>query len=389
MPITVLQIIPGLGGGGGEQACAEIVAGLRSRGDRAIVVSSGGVRVKDVLVAGGEHIERDVATKNPVKIMNNAVWLRDLIRKEKVDIVHARSRAPAWSAWIACRAAPCRFVTTFHAAYKFSGEIKRIYNSVMARGDRVIAISEFVAGYIRDGYKVEEGKLRVVYRGIDIQAFSPQAVDEERRDKLREEWEITDGDRIVLMPGRISRIKGHGLFIHAFSALCKIVDASSEKNEKNIIAVIVGDVQGRKEYKKEIEKLIDKEGISSKVRMVPHCRDMPAAYSLADVVVVPSQVPEGFGRVPVEAMAMGVPVIASNLGATSETVKDGTAGWLLPPDNPEQWSETMLKALRLSPGTRKHMSQAAIQRANVMFSRNAMISATLAVYDDIMKTFKG
>lgn len=378
MPITVLQIIPSLGGGGAEQTCAEIAAGLKARGDRAIVVSSGGARVKDVVAAGGEHIERDVATKNPIRIMNNAVWLRDLVRRERVDIVHVRSRAPAWSAWLASRAAPCNLVTTFHAAYKFSLEPKRLYNSAMARGDKIIAISKFVGEYIRNSYKVPSEKIRVIYRGIDLRKFSPLNIDDEKRKTLRTAWGVEENNRIVLVPGRLSRIKGHELFIKAFALLC---DAPGTEN---VCAVIVGDVQGRTGYREELKKLIEDKGISQKVKMIDHCSDMPTAYSLADFVVVPSLVPEGFGRVAVEAMAMGVPVIASDLGATRETIKDGTTGWLLPPENPQAWADVMLKALNLTPGTRKHMSSSARNRVESMFSQKQMVDATLAVYDEII-----
>jgi glycosyltransferase involved in cell wall biosynthesis len=377
MTRTVLQIIPNMGAGGAEQACVDIVAGVAGRGDRALVVSAGGNRVAEIGKAGGIHVQHPVNSKNPATIIANAFWLARFIREQRVDIVHARSRAPAWSAWAACRLTGARFVTTFHAAYKFSNPAKKAYNRVMVRGQRVIAISQFIAAHIRNAYGVDPQKIRVIPRGIDLDRFSPEAVTEERREALRVSWRVGREQKVIFLPARLSPIKGQALLIRAMTLL--------PPECRDAVAVIAGDDQGRGDYRRELEALIESAGSGERVRLAPHCADMPAACSLAAVVVAPSRVPEGFGRVPVEAMAMGIPVIASRLGATVETVQEGVTGWLLPPENPGAWAGALTRALTLSPDERATMAYAATRHVAARFNRNRMIAATLAVYDEVMQ----
>lgn len=372
MPITVLQIIPNLGAGGAEQACVDIVAGLKARGDRALVMSAGGNRVAEIERLGGEHFLWPVASKNPCRIINNARKLARFISDMKVDVVHVRSRAPAWSAWPACRKTGCKFVTTFHAAYKFSNPVKRFYNGVMAKSDRIIAISEFIAEHIRRTYGAGNEKITVIPRGIDITRFSPEAVTEERREALRSAWSIADKAPVILLPARVSPIKGHTLFIEAMARLPKEIAAR---------AVIVGDEQGRDEYLRNLKSLINALNLQDRVRIAGHCADMPAAYSLADLVVAPSSVPEGFGRAPVEAMAMGKPIIASDLGAFRETIEDGKTGWLLPPESPDAWAEAIGKAIAMTHELRAEMSVAARKAVLSKYDSRWMVRDTLGVYD--------
>lgn len=376
MTLTVLQVIPNLGAGGAEQACVDIVKGLVERGNRALVVSAGGTRVAEVERAGGKHTLYNVRSKNPAKIFKNALWLARFIREEKVDIVHVRSRAPAWSVWLAVQFVPCRFVATFHAAYKFSNPLKKYYNRIMTRADRIIAISDFIAAHIRNAYGIENAKIRTIPRGIDLEHFVLEHATEDHRDTLRQAWHISPDERIVLVPARLSPIKGQDLVIKAMALL--------HPHGEKFVAVIVGDDQGRQGYRQELEDLIRSEQVQDRVRLVPHCTDMPAAYSLASAVAVPSRVPEGFGRVPVEAMAMGVPVIASSLGATRETMIEGENGWLLPPEDPCAWAEAIQKALSLPAESRADMARSSIQRARMNFDRRQMIAKTLAVYDELM-----
>ena len=376
MKRTVLQVIPNIGAGGAEQACVDIVMGLMERGDHALVVSAGGARAAEVERLGGKHYVHSVNSKNPFVILKNALWLAQFIRDKKVDIVHARSRAPAWSAWLACRMTGRPFVTTFHAAYKFSNRSKKFYNSVMGRGDRIIAVSRFIADYITRSYGVNKGKIRIIFRGIDLARLKPEDVTEESRAALCDEWVVDEGQRIVLMPARLSPIKGHKLLIEAMALL--------PPECGDVVAIVVGDDQGRDAYRRELEGRILSNRLADKVKLIGHCDDMPAAYSLADVVVMPSRIPEGFGRVPVEAMAMGVPVIASDLGATCETVQEGKTGWLLPPSNPQSWANAIKEALTMKPEQRARMAEAAQQRAQIYFDRRRMISDTLAVYDELM-----
>ncbi|MGE4350945.1 MAG: glycosyltransferase family 4 protein [Bdellovibrionales bacterium] len=374
--ITILQIIPALGTGGAEQACVDMAKALVARGDKALIVSSGGRRVAEAQESGAVHFLRNAQTKNPFRIIQNAFWLAGLIRAQKVDIVHARSRAPAWSAWIACRMTGCPYVTTFHAAYKFSSKLKKFYNRVMARGVRVIAISPFIRNHIHENYGVPFARIPLINRGVDVKAFDPEKIPEDRRRQWREAWGIHEGDNLVLLPGRLSPIKNHDLILDAMELLEK---------DKQPIVCFVGDDQGREAYSEHLLKRIAEAGLSEVVKLVGACSDMPAVLSLASLVVMPSKVPEGFGRVPVEAMAMGVPVIASNLGATRETVIDGETGWLLPPQDPEVWATFMEKALSMSEKEKEKMAQAARARVLQSFSHDGMIAQTLAVYDEVIK----
>lgn len=375
-PLRVLQIIPALGTGGAEQACVDIAAALVARGDAAYVVSSGGWRVAALEAAGGTFLERDVHTKNPIKIIRNAFWLAALMRREKIDIVHARSRAPAWSALMACRLAKRPFVTTFHAAYKYSSALKKAYNRVMASADRMIAISPYIARHIRDSYGVSETAIRLVHRGIDVRYFSPDAVSPERAKAFREKAGLAENEKAILFPARLSPIKGQDF-------LLRVVGRLRRSGVCLPPLVIVGDDQGRVAYSQTLRAMIREEGLESHVRLVGAWSDMPAAYAAARLVVVPSQVPEGFGRVPVEAMAMGVPVLASAIGAMQDTVKDGQTGWLVSPSDAEAWARALEKAVALSPDEREAMARSARENVAQNFDHNRMSALTLAVYDEL------
>ena len=378
MALTVLQIIPALGTGGAEQACVDVAAALSARGDVSLVVSSGGRRVQDIEKGGSKHLLCEAASKNPVLILRNAIWLANLIRHHKVDIVHARSRAPAWSAWLACRATDCHYVTTFHAAYKFSSLPKKFYNRVMALGERVIAISPYIQRHIQTHYGLSLDKIPLVNRGVRLDEFDPANISDERKEKLIKAWGIKADDALVLLPGRLSPIKNHGLVIDAFWQMKK-------QKKKMPLVCFVGDDQGRLAYSDSLSAHIKQTGLSKHIKMVGSCSDMAAALSLSSLVLMPSKVPEGFGRVPVEAMAMGVPVIASNLGATQDTIIDGKTGWLLPPEDPASWAAAIERALAMSAGDLEKMAKAARAHVARHFSNQVMVAKTLAVYDDVMK----
>ncbi len=378
MPLTVLQIIPALGSGGAEQACVDIAAALVKRGDRAIIVSTGGWREKTAEEVGAVFIKADVATKNPVRIIRNAYWLAALIRRENVGIVHARSRAPAWSAKMACRLTGCPFVTTFHAAYKFSSAIKRAYNSVMAAADRVIAISPFIAAHVRQHYGVGDDRLRVIDRGVDVQAFSSHAVGADRVVALRAAWSLGASVKAILLPARLSSIKGHETVIRAAALLRRQGQALPP-------VLFVGDDQGRQGYTQRLLSLIQEEELDDVVRLVGACRDMAAAYGLARLVLQPSAVPEGFGRVPVEAMAAGVPVIASALGGMKDTIVEGQTGWLVAPDDVDAWASAMVKALAMPDEAAAAMGKAGRAHVAAHFTDALMIAKTLAVYDEVVR----
>jgi glycosyltransferase involved in cell wall biosynthesis len=371
---TVLQIIPSLDGGGAEQGCVDIALGLVAAGHRTIVVSSGGALVDKIRAVGVQHVWCPAASKNPVTILNNALWLAKLVRKQQVDIIHARSRAPAWSAYLASRMTNRPFVTTFHAAYKFSNPAKKYYNSVMAKGDRVIAISEFIAGHIRRNYGIDDA-IRTIPRGIDLEKFALDKVTPEREAALREQWGLAEGEKIVLLPARISPIKGHKTLIEAM--------ATPPLLGSGLKVIMLGDDQGRSEYRYELEALIVSRNLQGNVRIMPSCKDMPAAYRLASLAVSPSTIPEGFGRVPVEAMAMGVPVIATALGGFKETIRPGT-GWLVPPGDAKRLASCIMEVINLAPERRAAIAGAAMANARARYDKHKMIADTLAVYKELV-----
>jgi glycosyltransferase involved in cell wall biosynthesis len=299
--------------------------------------------------------------------------LAELIAKERADLVHARSRAPAWSARAAARRAGVPFVTTFHGTYNFKSWLKKRYNAIMASGDRVIAISEFIAEHVKTHYHVPAERIQVIHRGIDLDIFSPQAVPVQRILPLAQRWRLPDGVPVVMLPGRLTRWKGQTIFLEA---LAKLADLEC-------MGVLVGGDQGRDSYREEIETRIAALGLESRVRLVGDVNDMAAAYMLADVVVSASTDPEAFGRVVVEAQAMGRPVIASSHGATSETVLNGVTGWLVPPADPEALAKAIRTALGVSEEQRHAIAYAAEHHARTKFGKQAMCAKTLAVYQAV------
>lgn len=376
---VVLQIIPELGQGGAEQGCIDVAAGLVKAGAQSIVVSNGGFRIHELHRAGAMHINLPVHSKNPLVMMNNTACLTELIRRYKVDIVHARSRAPAWSAMQACKRTGARYMTTCHAPYNINGQAKRFYNSSIAKGEIVIAISEFVAEYLKENYGVDEKRIRTIPRGIAIERFHPTCVTPERLILLSREWRIPDASSVIMMPGRLTRWKGHHVLIDAL-ALLKRSDA---------FCVFVGSDQGRTAYRQELEEHIRSRSMEGKVRIVDHCNDMPAAYMLATVAVCASTDPEGFGRVPVESQAMGRPTIATDHGGARETIVRGETGWLVPPSDAQALAAAINEALSLEPMQRAILATRAMSHVAQNFTRTGMVEKTLDVYAELLRRGSG
>ena len=371
---TVLQVLPELVTGGVERGTVEIAGAITEAGGRAIVVSHGGPMVHDLARVGAEHIELPVHSKNPLTIWQNAARLAEIIKRENVDIVHARSRAPAWSAYIAAKRTKCHFLTTFHGTYSVGNLIKRAYNAVMTKGEKVIAISGFIAGHMRQKYGVPKNKIRIIPRGVDVEKFDPDKVSAERLVALATDWRIPDDAPVIMLPGRLTRWKGQTVFIEAIAKL----------KRKNIIGLLVGSDQGRENYSRELEKLIDHHGLNDVVRIVDHCNDMPVAYKLSDVVVSASTDPEAFGRVAVEAQAMGRPVVATNHGGAQETVLDNETGWLVKPGDSTEMAEAIAKALDLDTVERTKLAWKAMEHTRTHFSKEAMCARTLEVYNEVL-----
>lgn len=328
--------------------------------------------VRELERAGALHVELPLASKNPVTMRRNVERLAQLIRRERIDIIHARSRAPAWSALAAARRTHCHFVTTFHNAYGDETWLKRRYNAVMAQGERVIAISRFVAEHVMRVYGVPEERLRIIERGVDFGRFDPERVSAERVIRVAREWQLPDGLQVVMLPGRLTRWKGQLV----------LVDAMARLERRDLRCVLVGTGDGR--YRQQLLETIARKGLGGLFQVIEDCRDIPAAYMLADVVVSASTRPEGFGRIIAEAQAMGRPVVATDHGGAREIVLDGETGWLVPPGDPDALAQAIAGALALSPAERLALAQRAIAHMRAHFTTRAMTDRTLAVYEEIL-----
>jgi glycosyltransferase involved in cell wall biosynthesis len=374
LALTVLQVLPTLETGGVERGTVEMVQAIVRAGGSALVASGGGRLVAAVERAGGTHITLKLASKNPARIWRNASKLAFLIRAADVDIVHARSRAPAWSAWLACRRTGARFVTTWHGVYSENAPGKRRYNAVMARGERIIAISQFVAARLKARHGVDPSRLRVIPRGVDPAVFDPAAVNGDRMARLAAAWRLPDGAPTIMLPARLTRWKGHAVMLEALARL----------ERTDVCLVMVGAEQGRTRFKRELIALAESLGVADRVRLVGHCEDMPAALMLADVVANPSTAPEPFGRTVIEAQAMGRPVVVSDAGGTAETVEHGVTGWRVRPSDPAALAATLNEILLLSGAEREALGARARASVCTHYTTAKMQQATLEVYRELL-----
>ena len=376
---TILQVIPDLAAGGAERTVLEIAEALIAEGARALVVSRGGRLVPELTALGGELIEMDAASKNPVTIQRNAGKLQKLIEAEKIDLLHARSRAPAWSALTAAQRTDTPFVTTYHGAYSENFPGKRWYNSVMAKGDRVIANSAWIAEHVRSTYDIPEEKLVTIPRGVDLAAFDPKNVTEERIAAVRADWSVSsDDDRLVLLlPGRLTDWKGQAVAIEALGIM-------HPEERAKISLVLAGDAQGRDKYVQQLIDRIDQLDVRKSVVLPGHCTDMPAAYLAADIVLTPSKRPEAFGRTAAEASAMHRCVIAAAHGGALETVIDGQTGALVTPNDPSALAGAIRALLQMGRGAWENMGAAGANYIRSEFSKAKLQAATLDVYRDVL-----
>ncbi len=371
---TVLQVLPNLNGGGVERGTIEMAAALQAEGWTPIVVSAGGKMVYELDRIGAKHITLPVHSKNPLIMRKNVKRLQRIIKEYNVDIVHARSRAPAWSAMAAARKSSCHYITTFHAAYTRGGFLKNWYNSVMARGEKVIAISDFIAKHVGDNYEIPKDRIVTIPRGVDCHKFNPGAVSAERIIKMATDWALPDGVPVVMLPGRLTRLKGHVTLIEA---LAKIEGG-------NFLALFVGAGAGREAYRNELNDLVVSKNLQGKVQIKDYCNDMPAALMLADVVVSATTVPEGFGRVSVEAQAMGRPVVATAHGGSLETVLDGNTGWLVPVEDADAMAAAIKVALGMTGDAREKIAARTRQHIMDNFTVQSMTGGTIDVYRSVL-----
>jgi len=384
---TILQIVPRLDAGGAELSAIEIAAALAAAGARAEVFTAGGRMAERIGTVGGVLVPFPAESKNPLTIIANARALARHVRSTGVALLHARSRAPAWSAYLAARWTGRPFVTTYHGAYAEKSALKRWYNGVMARGTLVIANSNFTRDLIMARYGTPADKIRVIHRGVDVAEFDPASVAPARIAALRAAWGVPDKAPIVLLPARLTAWKGQTVMIDAAARL------AADHRLGDAVVVLAGDAQGRDAYVAELDRRIGEAGLVGRVLRVGHVSDMPAAFAAAAVAVVASTEPEAFGRTAAEAQAMGCPVVATAIGAPQETVAAAPAvpsseatGWLVPPADPAALATAVADALALSTEARTAMAARARARVQAAFSLDAMKRATLAVYDEVLGT---
>jgi glycosyltransferase involved in cell wall biosynthesis len=367
-------VLPRLIAGGVERGTVEVAAALVAEGWSSWVASEGGPMVRELQRIGAHHMELPLASKNPIVMRRNVGRLARVIRDVGIDVIHARSRAPAWSAAAAASRTGCHLVTSFHNVYGASTALRRWYNAVMGRGERVIAISQFVAESAVELYGVDPKRLRVVHRGVDLYRFDPTHVFAERVVSLARDWRLPDDVPVIMLPGRLTRWKGQ----------LDLVEALARLGRRDMRCLFVGSDEGKEGYRRELEAAIRKHRLEGVAGIVDHCSDMPAAYMLADVVVSASNRPEGFGRVAIEAQAMGRPVIATDHGGARETVVAGGTGWLVPPADPAAMAAALAEALSLAPDERESLAARARAHVAAHFSTAAMCAGEIAVYKEVL-----
>ena len=342
--LKVLQVIPKLGYGGAETGCYDIAHYLPENGCKSFIVTSGGELLKFVDKNKVKVFRLPVQSKNPILILINAIILTFIILFNNISIVHARSRAPAWSCLIASKITSRKFVTTFHGTYNFKSSLKKLYNSVMVRSDLIIAGSNFIFSHIKENYSNylnQKKKLLVVFRGINVDYFDPTTKLETEEKKLLKQWEIEKDKKIILLPGRLTTWKGQEVFIEAINLV------NIELGYEAFYAVILGSDQGRDLYKKKLIRLSEQYRLTKQLRFIDHCKDMALAYKVSDIIVSASIEPEAFGRVSVEAQSMEKPIIASNIGGSNETVVDEKTGYLFKAGDATSLSQKILKTLTI------------------------------------------
>lgn len=374
--LRIMQVLPDFDSGGVERATHEIAAYLKKSGIDNIVCSSGGALVSELKKDGIRHITSTMNSKNIFVMLKNIYSIARLIKTNEIDIVHARSRAPAWSCYFACMVMRCKFVTTFHAAYSATHPLKRFYNSIMLKGDKVIAISNYIRKHIETRYRFTSNKLEVIDEGVDLNYFNPKKINADRLQLLNEVLDLNlKGEKLIILPARFTRLKGH---LYLLKAL-KYVNYSHYK------CLIIGKASDDKaSYLKEIDQAIKAAKLTDKVIVIKQpFNDMPALYSIADIMISASTEPEGFGKTIIEAQAMNCMVISTNIGAPFDLIEDGKSGFLVPTSDAATFAESIDHALNLAPAQRKKIVDYAAKIVKLKYSLEVMCQKTLAIYQNL------
>ncbi len=379
--LKVLQVIPKLGYGGAETGCYDIAHYLPENNCKSFIVTSGGELLKFVDKKKVKVFRLPVHSKNPLLILLNSLILIAIILVNNISIVHARSRAPAWSCLFATKLTGRKFVTTFHGTYNFKNNFKKFYNSIMIRSDLIIAGSNFIFSHIKQNYSKylnDKKKLMVIFRGINVDYFDPTTKFESDEKKLLIKWNIEKDKKIILLPGRLTTWKGQEVFIEAINLV------NIELGYEAFYAVILGSDQGRDLYKKKLIRLSEQYRLVNQIRFIDHCKDMALAYKVSDIVVSASTEPEAFGRVAVEAQSMQKPVIASNIGGSNETIIDEKTGFLFESENAKSLSQKILKLLYLDETLLKSIGTEGRKNIVKKFNVEKMCFSTYSEYKRLL-----
>ena len=379
--LKVLQVIPKLGYGGAETGCYDLAHYLPENNCSSYIVTSGGELLKFVDQNKVKLIRLPVHSKNPFLMIFNSIALIFIILFHNISIVHARSRAPAWSCLFATKITRRKFVTTFHGTYNFKNSIKKFYNSVMVRANLTIAGSNFIFSHIKDNYSKYlnfKKKFLVIFRGINVDYFDPSTTLEPEEDNLRLSWEVPIDKKLILMPGRLTTWKGQEIFIEALNLVNK------ELGHQSFYAVILGSDQGRDIYSKKIKRLAEQYRLTTQLKFIDHCKNMPLAYKLSDLVISASIEPEAFGRVAIEAQSMEKPIIASDIGGSNETIIDNETGFLFKSGNPESLSKKIIEVLNLDESRLKLMGIEGRKNIIKKFNVEKMCFSTYSEYKKLL-----
>ena len=379
--LKVLQVIPKLGYGGAETGCYDLAHYLPENNCFSYLVTSGGELLKYVDKKKVKVIRLPVHSKNPIIIILNSIFLTFIILFFNISIVHARSRAPAWSCFLASKITKRKFVTTFHGTYNFKNPIKKFYNSIMVKSDLIIAGSNFIFNHINKNYSKYlnlKKKFLVIFRGINTDYFDPSTTIESDEDKLLKKWYLNIGKKIILLPGRLTSWKGQEVFIEALNKV------NTELGHETFYAIILGDNQGRDIYKKKLLRLTEQYRLNNQIRFIDHCESMPLAYKISDLIVSASVEPEAFGRVAVEAQSMEKPILASNIGGSNETIINDKTGFLFESGSSDSLSKKIIEILSLDESTLKSIGIEGRKNVLKKFNIEKMCFSTYSEYKKLL-----
>ena len=379
--LKVLQVIPKLGYGGAETGCFDIAHYLFENNCISFLITNGGPLTKFINKKKVKYIRLPVNSKNPIIMLLNTILISVIVFFYNIDIIHARSRAPAWSCFLASKITRKKFVTTFHGTYNFKSKIKKFYNSVMLRSDLVIAGSNFIFSHIKENYKEylnNSKKFLVIFRGINIDYFDASTTFTEDEDKLFKSWNLEVEKKTILLPGRITEWKGHEMFIEAMNKI------NIQLGHKSFKAVILGSDQGRDLYKKKLIRLVEQYRMNDQIKFVDHCENMPLAYKISDLIVSTSIEPEAFGRIAVEAQSMEKPIIASNLGGSKETIVNNKTGILFDAGDSDDLSKKIIEFFNFDKSTIEQMGKEGRKNVSAKFNVEKMCFSTYSEYKKLI-----